>query len=184
MNTEIDISSELIKTNRLTLRPWQESDLQDFYEYAHVDGVGQMAGWMPHKSIDESKRILDHFISGKKTFALEYEGKVIGSIGIEEYSEKDYPELAELCGREIGYVLSKEYWGRALMPEAVRAVIEYLFKTVKLDFILVGHFDFNKQSARVIEKCGFHYIKTRPYETRYGKIEMSEESILYRNEYL
>lgn len=184
MNAEIDISSELIKTDRLTLRPWLESDLQDFYEYAHVEGVGQMAGWMPHKSIDESKRILDHFISGKKTFAIEYEGKVIGSIGIEEYSEKDYPELAELCGREIGYVLSKEYWGRALMPEAVRAVIEYLFKTVKLDFILVGHFDFNRRSARVIEKCGFHYIKTRPYETQYGKIEMSEESILYRNEYL
>lgn len=184
MNAEIDISSELIKTDRLTLRPWLESDLQDFYEYAHVEGVGQMAGWMPHKSIDESKRILDHFISGKKTFALEYEGKVIGSIGIEEYSEKDYPELAELCGREIGYVLSKEYWGRALMPEAVRAVIEYLFKTVKLDFILVGHFDFNRRSARVIEKCGFHHIKTRPYETQYGKIEMSEESILYRTEYL
>lgn len=182
MNAEIDITSALLKTDRMTLRPWRESDLQDFYEYAHVDGVGQMAGWMPHKSIDESKRILDHFISGRKTFALEYEGKVIGSIGIEEYSEKDYPELADLRGREIGYVLSKEYWGRSLMPEAVRAVVNYLFETVKLDFILVGHFDFNRQSARVIEKCGFHYIKTRPYKTQYGKIEISEESILYRNE--
>ena len=67
------------------------------------------------------------------------------------------------------------------MPEAVQAVIRYLFDQVKLDFILVGHFDWNRQSARVIEKCGFQYIKTRPYETRYGTTERSQESILYRN---
>ena len=66
------------------------------------------------------------------------------------------------------------------MPEAVKAVIQYLFDTVQLDFILVGHFDWNRQSARVIEKCGFQYIKSCPYETAYGTVENSEESILYR----
>lgn len=184
MNTPIDISTVTLKTERLILRPWRESDLQDFYEYASVDGVGQMAGWTPHKSIEESKRILDHFIAGKHVFALEYQGKAIGSLGIEEYSEEYYPELSNISGREIGYVLSKQYWGRGLMPEAVKAVIRYLFDTVKLDFILVGHFDWNKQSARVIEKCGFQYIKSRPYETRYGTIETAEESILYRPHFM
>ena len=63
------------------------------------------------------------------------------------------------------------------MPEAVKAVIRHLFDTVQLDFILVGHFDWNRQSARVIEKCGFQYIKRCPYETAYGTVENSEESI-------
>lgn len=183
MNAQIDISKMILKTDRLLLRPWRETDLQDVFAYASVDGVGQMAGWSPHKDLAESRRILDGFIDGRHTFALEHQGKVIGSLGIEAYSEAHYPELAHLSGREIGYVLSKEYWGQGLMPEAVKAVIQYLFDTVQLDFILVGHFDWNRQSARVIEKCGFQYIKSRPYETRYGTIEHSEESILYRRQY-
>lgn len=184
MNPPIDISAVTLKTDRLRLRPWLPTDLDDLYAYASVDGVGQMAGWTPHKNIEESKAILDLFIAGKHVFALEYQGNVIGSLGIEEYSEEHHPELANLRGREIGYVLSKEYWGRGLMPEAVNAVIQYLFETVKLDFILVGHFEWNKQSARVIEKCGFKYIKSRPYETHYGTIETAEESILYRSHFM
>lgn len=184
MNAKIDISDVILKTERLVLRPWRETDLRDFYEYASVDGVGQMAGWTPHKDMEESKRILGHFIDEKHVFALEYFGKVIGSLGIEEYSEEHYPELSNISGREIGYVLSKAYWGQGFMPEAVQAVIKYLFDTVKLDFILVGHFDWNKQSARVIEKCGFQSIKSRPYKTRYGTTENSVESILYRAHFM
>lgn len=161
------------------MRPWKESDLTDFFEYASVDGVGQMAGWLPHKNIEETRKILEKFIAKKKTFALEYQGKAIGSLGIERYDEAHYPELAPLQGREIGFVLSKDDWGRGLMPEAVKAVIKYLFEAEHLDFILVGHFERNRQSARVIQKCGFAYIKTIPYETRYGALETSVESILY-----
>ncbi len=66
MNAEIDISKTELKTRRLTLRPWRESDLDDFYEYASVDGVGEMAGWCHHTSKEESKEILDMFIREKK----------------------------------------------------------------------------------------------------------------------
>lgn len=177
MNKPIDISGVQLKTARLTLRPWRESDLSDFYEYARVDGVGQMAGWEPHKTVEESRKILGHFIQGNHNFALEHQGKVIGSLGIEMYNELNYPELAGLNGRELGYVLSRDYWGRGLMPEAVQAVMNYLYAEVDLDFILVGHFDWNKQSARVIEKCGFSYIKTLPYVTQFGKQENSVEYI-------
>ncbi len=184
MNAPIDISAVTLKTDRLLLRPWREKDVQDFYAYARVEGVGPMAGWTLHKTIEESRCILEHFIQGKKTFALEYQGRVIGSLGIEQYNETFYPELSDLSGREIGYVLSKDYWGQGLMPEAVKAVIKYLFETVKLDFILVGYFDWNRQSARVIEKCGFQYIKSRPYETQCGTVENAEESILYRRHFM
>ena len=66
MNAEIDISRTILKTERLTLRPWRQEDLDDFFEYASVDGVGQMAGWVPHKSKEESQSILNHFIENKK----------------------------------------------------------------------------------------------------------------------
>ena len=179
MNTKIDITNVVLKTNRLTLRPWRESDLSDFYEYARVDGVGQMAGWLPHRNLEESRTILSHFIEGKHVFALEYQGKAIGSLGVEEYKEKNYPEFSHLQGREIGYVLSKDYWGQGLMPEAVKAVIQWLFDAEKLDFIMVGHFDWNNQSRRVIEKCGFQYIKTVPYQTRFNTTENALDYILY-----
>ncbi len=179
MNKQIDITGVVLTTDRLTLRPWRESDLHDFYEYASVDGVGQMAGWNPHRNVEESKMILSSFIEHKKTFALEYKGKVIGSLGIEAYDEQQYPELDALQGREIGYVLSKDYWGQGLMPEAVKAVITYLFDKVGLDFIIVGHFDWNNQSRRVVEKCGFRYSKTTKFETRYETVETSIEYILY-----
>ena len=182
MNEQIDITGVVLTTDRLTLRPWRESDLADFYEYASVDGVGQMAGWNPHRNAEESKEILSRFIAGKKVFALEYRGKVIGSLGVEKYREDLYPELDALQGREIGYVLSKAYWGQGLMPEAVRVVINWLFNEEKLDFIIVGHFDRNAQSRRVIEKCGFQYIKTTKFKTRYDTVENSMEYILYHPE--
>lgn len=62
MNTPIDISDVILKTERLTLRPWRQSDLDDFFEYASVDGVGQMAGWIPHANREESQMIMNKFI--------------------------------------------------------------------------------------------------------------------------
>lgn len=182
MNAPIDITNVVLKTSRLTLRPWQEHDLQDLYAYARVDGVGQIAGWMPHKDVEESRAILQMFIDEKKTFALEFEGKVIGSLGIEKYSETHFHELADARGREIGYVLAKDCWGQGLMTEAVRAVIGYLFDTVGLDFITVGHFAYNDRSRRVIEKCGFTYVKTTTYQTRYDTVEPSLGYILWNPE--
>ena len=182
MNKEIDITGVVLTTERLTLRPWKESDLQDFYEYASVDGVGQMAGWNPHKNPEESKMILSLFIDRKNEFAIEYQGKVIGSLGVKPYNEENYPELAEQKGREIGYVLSKAYWGQGLMPEAVKAVIDWLFRDIQLDFIICGHFDWNNQSRRVIEKCGFQFIKMVKFETRFNTVETCRDYILHNPE--
>ena len=179
MNHPIDVTGLRLKTDRLTLRPFRESDLQDLYAYASVDGVGQMAGWLPHKNMDESCRILDMFIREKKTLALEFCGKVIGSLGIDFYNEKDYPEFDPLRGREIGYVLAKDYWGQGLMPEAVHAVIRYLFEVEKLDFLICGHFERNFRSRRVIEKCGFRYSRTVRFVTEYGTEDRSMEYVLF-----
>ncbi|MBQ8973733.1 MAG: GNAT family N-acetyltransferase [Clostridia bacterium] len=183
MNPIIDISGVTLVTSRLTLRAWRETDLEDFYEYASVEGVGAMAGWAAHTCLEDTKRVLDQFIAQRKVFALEKNDKVIGSLGIETYDELQFPELAELRCRELGFVLSKDYWGQGLMPEAVCAVVEYLFSKIHLDAILCGHFLWNRQSARVQEKCGFHHYAYNRYKTIMGTVEDNEDCILLREEW-
>lgn len=183
MNKPIDIRSTVLHTPRLTLRPWRQEDLHDFFAYASVDGVGQMAGWLPHKSLEESQQILNRFIANGKTFALEHRGTVIGSLGIETYPEEAYPELNALQGRSIGYVLSKDYWGQGLMPEAVQAVIQYLFETEQLDFIRISHFQHNSRSQRVIRKCGFHPVGQTIHRTSFGTEERTVEYLLFKKEW-
>lgn len=183
MNVPIDITNTFLHTKRLTIRPWNLNDLDDFYEYAKVDGVGQMAGWNPHKDKEESERILNIFIEGKFTFAVEYQNKVIGSLGLEKYDEVLYPDLPGIKAREIGYVLSKAYWGKGLMPEAVNEVIRYLFQETEAECILCGHVLTNHQSARVQEKCGFHHYVYNRIVTRRGTKEDHEMNILWKKEW-
>ena len=181
MNAEFRLNGKTIETDRLVLRPFRQSDLEDFFEYASVDGVGQMAGWLPHENREKSQEILNHFVNEDKTFALVFKenGKVIGSLGVEEYGrEEDLSEFFPYKGRSIGYVLSKDYWGRGLMPEAVTAVIDYLFNECNLDFLLCGYYDFNRQSARVQEKVGFKPYRKLVMDTRFGTKEPGRMNIL------
>lgn len=184
MNKEIDISNLTLTTSRLILRQWKLSDLDDFYEYASVDGVGQMAGWLPHENKEVSARILKDFIEGKKTFALVYQNKVIGSLGIEKYNEAELKEFDPLFARELGYVLSKDYWGKGLMSEAVQEVVRYLFEDEGLDVIFCGHFVSNHQSKRVQEKNGFHFYKKILFTTRFNTVEETNLNLLYREEWM
>ena len=183
MNIEIDISNVIIVTKRLVLRPWRLSDLDDLFEYARVDGVGQMAGWCPHQDREESLAILNMFIEEKKTFAIEYRGKVIGSLGIEKYNEKRFPEYAERRCRELGFVLSKDFWGQGLVAEAVEEVNRWLFEEKGLDAVFCGHFEWNRQSARVQEKCGFRNIGRGKFETQFGTAEDEVINILTRDDW-
>ena len=180
MNAPVDISNIRIETDRLILRPWRESDLDDFYEYARVDGVGQMAGWQPHETVEVSRNILSHFIENKRTFALELKenGKVIGSLGLESRAD-DALIAPSLAGREIGYVLSKNYWGRGLMPEAVKAVIKLCFQQLGFDYLTVAHFTSNNQSRRVIEKSGFSFLREFRMENQDGTLLDERKYVIY-----
>ena len=174
MNASFKIGGVTLETERLILRPFRQEDLQDFYEYASVEGVGEMAGWRHHGSIEKSQEILDMFINDDKTFAivLKENGKVIGSLGVEKYGmEEALTEFNDYLGREIGYVLSKEHWGKGIMPEAASAIIDYLFGSLDLDFLTCGYYDFNSQSKRVQEKCGFKPYRKLNMDTRLGTTE-------------
>lgn len=180
MLANIDVTDIRIETERLILRPWTQDDLEDFYAYASVEGVGEMAGWAYHKNREETQIVLNSFIDHKKTFALELKetGRVVGSLGIEKYKQEDFDE-PDLLGRELGYVLAKDCWGQGLMPEAVKAVIDYCFRVLAYDFLLCGHFAWNDQSRRVIEKVGFRYVKDISHMTRFDTVEPTRLYVLY-----
>lgn len=181
MNAIFKINKIQLETERLILRAFQQSDLSDFYEYASVYGVGEKAGWKHHENIEESQSILNNFIQQDKTFAivLKKNHKVIGSLGVEAYGMEDkLTEFFNYKGREIGYVLSKNYWGNGIMTEAVKAVITYLFNEEDLDFLLCGYYNFNLPSKRVQEKCGFKPYRALISETKLGTKEPTTLNLL------
>ena len=150
-----------LETKRLILRLFQHEDLDDFYAYAKVEGVGERAGWFHHKSKEESLSVLESFMRKKDVYAivLKENNKVIGSIGLHAREESDNV-------LELGYVLSKAYWGQGLMSEAVDKVIEYCFEDLELESLTCGHFLENHASRRIIEKSGFRFVAADKYYSK------------------
>ena len=183
MNAEINISNVILETDRLILRAWEITDLDDFFEYASVEGVGEKAGWEHHKSKDKSLEILKMFIEEKKVFAivLKENQKAIGSIGIEELGEELDKDLDNLSGRELGYVLNKDYWNKGIMTEAVSKVVDYCFNTLKLNFLMASYFNHNIASKKVLENLNFKFYKDIIIETGYNNIKEKSTLMLLKN---
>ncbi len=59
----------MLTTERLVLRPWQEEDAESLYRYACDGQVGPAAGWKPHESVEESRRIIRTVLSQPDTLA-------------------------------------------------------------------------------------------------------------------
>lgn len=167
---EININDIKIETASLILRPFKQTDLDDVYEYTRVPGVGEAAGWKHHENKEETQAVLNAFIEGHHTFAIEEKssGKVIGSIGLEESSEiyKD-SGIGENIN-DAGYVISKDYWGKGYATEAIQGVLSYAFYILHLDAVTCSHFSGNESSKSVLEKCGFKFISEGKYATADG----------------
>lgn len=150
----------VIETERLTLRPWLESDAQELYKYACDERVGPMAGWPVHTSVENSREIIRTVLSELETYAvvLKETGKPVGSVGI-MFSGSSHCALTE-SEAEIGYWIGVPYWGRGLIPEAVNALLERCFEHFKCTAVWCCYFDGNEKSKRVQEKCGFKYQHT------------------------
>ena len=183
MNAEINISNVILETDRLILRAWEITDLDDFFEYASVEGVGEKAGWEHHKSKDKSLEILKMFMEEKKVFAivLKENQKAIGSIGIEELGKELDKDLDNLSGRELGYVLNKDYWNKGIMTEAVSKVVDYCFNTLKLNFLMASYFNHNIASKKVLENLNFKFYKDIIMKTGYNNIKEKSTLMLLKN---
>ena len=118
----------ILETERLILRPWEETDAEDLYKYASHPEVGPIAGWAIHTSVDNSRQIICDVLSAPETYAvvLKEVDHPVGSIGLMlgKASNIGIPDTEG----EIGYWIGVPYWGQG-----------------------------NTKSKRVQEKCGFHY---------------------------
>ncbi|MGI6714169.1 MAG: GNAT family N-acetyltransferase [Bacilli bacterium] len=181
MNAPFRIRGKIIETKRLILRPFRLEDLDDFHQYASVPGVGEMAGWPHHQNQEETLRVLKNFMEKDRTFAVCFKAnnQVIGSLGVERYGKEEVlSEFFPYQGRRLGFVLSKDYWGQGLMPEALTAVIDYLFNQCDFDFLLCGYYLGNAQSRRVQEKVGFKPYRKLIVDTKLGTKETTIEGLL------
>ncbi|MDD3401098.1 MAG: GNAT family N-acetyltransferase [Eubacteriales bacterium] len=142
-----------LQTERIILREWIIEDAKDLFEYASSPNVGPAAGWMPHKSIEETREYLALTMADGDTWALVYkpENKVIGSVGL----HKDGLRGSSVRSKSIGYVMNESYWGKGIMTEAVREVMRFAFDELDMQILTLEHFSGNQRSRRVILKCGF-----------------------------
>ena len=149
-----------LETDRLILRPWSFDDAESLYKYASDDRIGPIAGWNPHKSVDDSRQIINDVLSASGVYAvvLKETGEPVGSIGL-MIGQKSNLNLSD-NEAEIGYWLGVPYWGQGLIPEAMNEIIRFAFDILKLERLWCGYFDGNIKSKRCQEKCGFKYHHT------------------------
>lgn len=149
--------NRIIDTERLILKPFTLDDAQGLYDYAKNPDVGPRAGWKPHESVEESAEIIKTiFFKGISwVIRLNSEDRQIGSIALE------FDRLREDANsKEMGYSLAKDMWGKGIMTEAGRAVMEYGFSVLKLSQIGICTSPTNLRSQGVIKKLGFIYEGT------------------------
>lgn len=149
-----------IKTNRLVLREWSMDDVEDLYDYASVPGVGEAAGWEHHESIEESRDFLEMLIGFKTVYAIEMNGRAIGSF---DFAWDNYK--ADFIS--IGYSLSKDYWGQGIMTEAATAVLNYLREDYDIKGFTARTFYNNERSKNLLEKLGFKCVEKEEMEWDY-----------------
>ena len=150
--------TQRIETHRLILRPFRIEDAEDmFTNWASDPEVTRFLTWPTHTGADVSRAVLNSWISrygdgGFFNWAIEWKenGSVIGNISVVKFIEET--ETAD-----IGYCMGRAYWGRGIMPEALRAVTDFLFDTVGVNRVTACHDANNPKSGRVMQKAGLKF---------------------------
>ena len=98
----------VLQTERLILRPWKETDAESLYEYAKDSEVGPIAGWPPHKNLEESRDVIKHVFCGSECYAvcLKTDGLAIGCIELKLNGCTDMTDRDDEC--ELGYWIGKK----------------------------------------------------------------------------
>lgn len=148
----------VLKTERLTLRPWRESDAESLYQYASDPDVGPIAGWPAHTSVAESLEVIRKVLCGAECYAICLGDSAIGAAELKLNGHTDMTERDDEC--ELGYWLGRPFWGQGLMPEAAGELIRHGFEDLGMRAIWCGYYDGNAKSKRVQEKLGFAYHHT------------------------
>lgn len=135
------------------LRKWIETDLDSLVKSANNINVAKwLTNAFPHPYTEEDGKAYLSMIANEnpiKVFAIEVNGKAVGSIGI--FPQSDIHEKSA----EMGYWLAEEYWGQGIMTKAIQDIVDYGFRTFDIVRIFARPFSTNLKSQRVLEKAGF-----------------------------
>lgn len=146
-----------LQTPRLVLRKLAITDAEDIFAYASDPQVTTYTAWETHQSINETYEYLNNFVfqmyrSGKGMnwgIVMKENSKLIGTCSLHTASVHRRAEL--------GYVLSRNYWGKGLMTEAAKSVIAFGFHVMQLQRIQAICDVNNVSSARVLEKAEMQF---------------------------
>jgi [ribosomal protein S5]-alanine N-acetyltransferase len=149
-----------ITTRRLVLRPARMRDARDMFEYSKDPEVARHVLWDAHQSIRETRGVLrrmirDYHYAPPFTYVIEHreDGRVIGTIGLMNVNRAN-------CSAEIGYSLSRAYWNRGLMTEAMNAMLKYCFEELRFNRIEAQHETENPASGAVMRHAGMRHEGT------------------------
>lgn len=154
-------------TERLRLREPSMDDRDSFHALISIPEVTRFSNWddAPKKAqIERSlKWMCKIFPKGAGcTWFIEdrASGKLIGAIRFNSFDKR-------ACCAELGYELHPSAWGKGLMSEAARAVVQCGFDDFSLNRIEAWTLPGNAASDRVLEKAGFRYEGTLRQKARF-----------------
>lgn len=150
----------ILLSDRLRLREAVPQDCDAFHAMLSIPEVTRFSDWpdAPKRAqVERSiKWMCKAFTRGTAcAWIIEdrASGQLLGAIRFNRINK--YARVAE-----IGYELNPSAWGKGLMSEAVRAVIQYGFEDLSLNRIEAWTLPGNLASDRVLEKAGFRYEGT------------------------
>ena len=163
-------NQHIIVTERLILRKLKKEDAESvFSNWASDPEVCKYLTWNPHKSIEDTNRIMDIWLKeyeNPNTFrfgiVLKENDELIGAIDVVGFIDGN---------PEIGYCLSRKYWNKGYMSEACKAFTNYLFSN-GYESIIIEADENNIASNKVIEKTGFKFVKKETKQSSIYKPEI------------
>ena len=148
------IGTKLLKTERLILRKYKESDAKDmFNNWGSNPNCNIYLPWELHEDIKETKIIIQEWIKAYKEDNFKWIIELKDSE--EEIGGKDVVSLdnkRNIC--EIGYCIGSKFWNNGYTTEALNKVLDFLFNECNLFLIEAYHAKTNIASGKVMQKCG------------------------------
>jgi ribosomal-protein-alanine N-acetyltransferase len=151
--------TQTIKTQRLILRKFQPEDAGAmFANWASDDEVTKYLTWPTHSDLSVSQWVVNDWVSSYDKddyyqWAIVFDGQPIGSIAVVDHRD-------DVGKAHIGYCMGRSWWGKGIMPEALKAVMDYLFDEVGMNRIEACFDPNNPNSGKVMAKCGMKYEGT------------------------
>ena len=142
-----------LTTDRLILRPFQESDLDPYAAiFADAEVMRFISGGQPTERADAWKSMAMHLghwqLRGYGRWGVELRatGEFIGRIGL--YNPEGWP------GIEVGWMLGRKWWGQGLATEGAEATLNYAFRELKVPHVCSVIDPNNLSSIRVAKRLG------------------------------